>query len=112
MEIATMTVDTTTLAAIINRCFAFSADGRFSDAQQSSFLVDGKRLRGLLLNLLSAQFNDGTQAVLDANSRLTEVNTQLANDVAILNNAANSLTNVSNLVGILDKLLNVAASFV
>ncbi len=107
-----MTVDTTTLVAIINRCFAFSADGRFSDPQQASFLVDGKRLRGLLLNLLSAQFNDGTQAVLDANSKLTEVNTQLDNGAAVLNNATSALTNVSNLVGILDKLLNVAAGFV
>jgi geranylgeranyl pyrophosphate synthase len=112
MEIATMTVDTTTLAAIINQCFAFSADGRFSDQQQSSFLADGKRLRGLLMNLLSAQFNDGTQAVLDANSKLTDVNTQLNNDAGVLNNIATTLTNVSNLVGILDKLLNVAASFV
>src|SRR5260370_42423114 len=112
MEIATMTVDATTLAAIINRCFAFSADGRFSDAQQSSFLVDGKRLRGLLLNLLSAQFNDGTQAVLDANSRLTEVNTKLANSTAALANTAQTLNDVASLVGNLDKLLNVAARFV
>jgi geranylgeranyl pyrophosphate synthase len=107
-----MSVDTTTLAAIINRCFAFSADGRFSDQQQSSFLADGKRLRGLLLNLLSALFNDGTQAVLDANSKLTEVNAQLDDDAEVLDNATTALTNVSNLVGILDKLLNVAGSFV
>lgn len=105
-------VDTKTLTSVINRCFAFSADGRFSDAQQASFLADGKRLRGLLMNLLSAQFNDGTQAVLDANARLTQVNAQLANDAAVLNDATGTLTNISNLVGILDKLLNVAASFV
>lgn len=105
-------VDTTTLTAVINRCFAFSADGRFSDEQQTSFLADGKRLRGLLMNLLSAQFNDGTQAVLDANAKLRQVNAQLDNDAAVLNNAAGTLTNISNLVGILDKLLNVAASFV
>lgn len=107
-----MTVDTTTLADIINQCFAFSSDGRFSSDQQSSFLADGKRLRGLLMNLLSAQFNDGTPAVLNANAKLTDVNTQLDNDAAVLGQAAEVLTNISNLVGTLDKLLNVAESFV
>jgi geranylgeranyl pyrophosphate synthase len=106
-----ITVDTTTLADIINQCFAFSADGRFSDDQQGAFLADGKRLRGLLLNLLSAQFNDGTQSVLDANTKLTAVNKQLEQDAVVLANAAQALNNVANLVGTLDKLLNVAASF-
>lgn len=105
-------VDTTTLADVIKRCFALSADGRFSDQQQSAFLADGKRLRGLLLNLISAQFNDGTQAVLDANSKLQNVNAQLDNDASVLSNAAATLLNVSSLVNTLDELLNVAASFV
>ena len=107
-----MTVDTTTLADIINQCFAFSSDGRFSEDQQNSFLADGKRLRGLLMNLLSAKFDEGTQAVLDANARLTDVNNQLDDDAAVLARAAEVLTNISNLVGTLDKLLNVAESFV
>lgn len=107
-----MTVDTTTLADIINQCFAFSSDGRFSEDQQNSFLADGKRLRGLLMNLLSAKFDEGTPAVLDANARLTDVNNQLDDDAAVLARAAEVLTNISNLVGTLDKLLNVAESFV
>jgi hypothetical protein len=106
-----MKVDTTTLADVIQQCFAFSSDGRFSPAQQAAFLADGKRLRGLLLNLLSAQFDDGTQAVLDANSKLSDVNTELENDAEVLDKAATTLTNIANLVSSLDKLLGVAASF-
>jgi hypothetical protein len=102
-------VDTTTLSDVINQCFAFATDGRFTPAQQNALLADGKRLRGLLLNLISAQFNDGTQAVLDANQRLTAVNTLLSNSASALANVAQTLNNVASLVSTLDKLLNVAA---
>jgi hypothetical protein len=104
-------VDTTTLTDIINQCFDYSMDGRFSLSQQTALLADGKRLRGLLLNLLSAQFEDGTQAVLDANTQLTAINTTLSNSATALANAGQTLSGVASLVGNLDQLLNVAASF-
>jgi len=105
-------VDTTTLSNIINQCFAYSSDGRLSPSQQAAMLADGKRLRGLLMNLLSAQFNDGTQAVLDANNQLTKVNTALANSATALANAAQTLDDITSLVGNLDKLLNLVAGVV
>jgi geranylgeranyl pyrophosphate synthase len=104
--------DTTTLSNIINQCFAYSSDGRLSPTQQAAMLADGKRLRGLLLNLLSAQFNDGTQAVLDANNQLTKVNTALAASATALANAVQILNDIASLVGSLDKLLNVVAGVV
>ena len=107
-----ITVDTATLSNVINQCFAFASDGRFAQDQQNAFLADGKRLRGLLLNLISAQFNDGTQAVLAANQQLTTVNTSLSNSATVLANTVKTLNNITSLVGSLDKLLNVAASFV
>jgi geranylgeranyl pyrophosphate synthase len=105
-------VDTTTLADLINRCFAFATDARVPRDAQVAFLADGKRLRGLLLNLLSAQFDDGTQAVLEANQEITNVNAQLSNMVAALANIAASLAAVASIVGSLDKLLGVAVAFV
>ncbi len=104
-------VDTTTLSTIINQCFSYSTDGRVAPAQQTAFLADGKRLRGLLLNLLSAQFDDGTQAVLAANKELATVNANLSNSAAALSNVAQTLSDVATLVGNLDKLLSLAASF-
>src|SRR5579872_7150407 len=105
-------VDTATLSNVINQSFAFATDGRFTQDQQNAFLADGKRLRGLLLNLISAKFNDGTQAVLDANQQLTTVNTGLSNSATVLANTVNTLNDITSLVVSLDKLLNVAASFV
>ena len=105
-------VDTTTLADIVNQCFAFASDGRFTLPQQKALLADGKRLRGLLLNLLSAQFDDGTPAVVDANNQLVGVNNDLADATAALANVAKTLGDVANLVGNLDQLLNIAVSFI
>lgn len=105
-------VDTTTLADIVNQCFAFASDGRFTLDQQKAFLADGKRLRGLLLNLLSAQFDDGTPAVVAANTQLDNVNTDLSDAAAALANIAKTVGDVADLVGNLDALLNIAVSFI
>ena len=105
-------VDTTTLTDIVNQCFDLSMDGRFSDNQQRMFLAEGKRLRGLLLNLLSAQFEEGTPTVIAANHQLNAVDTSLSDAVAVLANAADTLNEVASLVGNLDKLLNVATNFI
>lgn len=104
-------VDTTTLTDIIDQCFDYSMDGRFSDDEQTALLADGKRLRGLLMNLLSAQFDDGTPEVLAANQQLSTVNASISNDAAALVNKAKTLNDVASLVGNLDKLLNVATTF-
>jgi geranylgeranyl pyrophosphate synthase len=104
-------VDTKTLTDIINQCFDFSMDGRFSQAQRNIFLAEGKRLRGLLINLLSAQFDDGNRPLLDSNDQLSKVNAKLSDSTAALANVAQTLSDVATLVGNLDKLLNVAASF-
>lgn len=106
-----MTVNTTKLTEAINRCFDYSMDGRLTPARRNKYLTEGKRLRGLLLNLISARFEDGTQAVINANSKLDEVNDQLRDSVAAIESAAEVLANVARLVKVLDGLLGVATSF-
>ena len=107
-----MTIDTTTLTAVINQCFANSGDGRFTLQDRSTFLAEGKRLRGLLVNLISAQFSDGTQQVVDANSDLSTVNNDLADDATTLANTAARLNDIATLVSNLDALLNIATKFI
>lgn len=105
-------VDTTTLTSVINECFNHCSDGRFSPAQQKTFLAEGKRLRGLLLNLLSAEFDSRTQEVLDANKQLASVNAEVAKSATDLAGRAQTLNDVASLVANLDKLLNMAGKFV
>jgi hypothetical protein len=99
------------LTEIIDQCFDYSMDGRVSPADQTEFLAIGKRLRGSLLNLLSANFNDGTKAVLDANQSIDDLNKDLANSAQVLANAATTLNELDQLVGILDGLLKLASGF-
>jgi hypothetical protein len=109
---ATATVDTATLTMVINQCFSYAMDARLSPQDQNSFLVEGKRLRGQLLNLLSAQFDSGSPQLASANSKLTAVNTSLSQNANVLANSAQTLNNIANLVSTLDKLLSIATSFV
>jgi len=105
-------IDTVTLTAIINQCFAFATDGRVSLTDQQSFLIEGKRLRGLLLNLLSGQFDDTTATFASAVKALSSVNAKLSNAATALANTAATLNGIAALVGNLDKLLAIATSFV
>lgn len=106
------TVDTATLSSVINQCFTLSMNTQLSPGDRNSFLVEGKRLRGQLLNLLSAQFDAGSQQLAAANQSLSSINASLAQSAALLANTAQTLNAIANLVGTLDKLLTVATSFV
>lgn len=109
---ATVPVDTTTLTAVINQCFSYATDARVSAPDQNTFLIEGKRLRGQLLNLLSAQFDSTSAQLAAATTSLKAVNTTLSQSATALSNIATTLNNIANLVSNLDKLLAVATSFV
>jgi hypothetical protein len=106
-----MSVDTVTLTKVINQCFELSMDGQLPAAWRAKFLAHGKRLRGHLVNLLSAEFDEGSVAVVEANSRVRAVSAELANSAAVLANVAKTLSNIAQLAGTMDKLLNVAVTF-
>jgi hypothetical protein len=104
-------VDTSTLTSMISTLVDDSMDGRVSPGDQQQCMVLAKRLRGTLVNLLSARFNDGTPQVVQANSDLNTVNNQVQALVTNLGSSAQTLTNVTSLVGQLDSLLALAAKF-
>ncbi len=109
---ATAPVDTTTLTAIINQCFSYATDARVNLTDQNAFLIEGKRLRGQLLNLLSAKFDNTSVQFTAATKSLNAVNTTLSQNATALANTATTLNSIANLVSNLDKLLTVATSFV
>jgi hypothetical protein len=107
-----MKVDTTTLTQLIDACFNLSMDGRLDQQQRSDFLAMGKRLRGSLLNLLSATFDEGTPAVLSANAEISRINNGLKAQAERLNQIAQTVKDIGSLVASLDKLIGIAVSFV
>jgi hypothetical protein len=108
MAIAT---DTNTLTTLISTLVDLSMDGDVPPDIQSQCLVLAKQLRERLLNLLSARFNDGTAQVLQANTELTAVNTQVQSLSNNLGAAATTIANVTSLVGQLDGLLKLVSTF-
>jgi hypothetical protein len=93
-----MNTDNATLARIIQQCFGFAIDGRFSPPDQMKFLALGKQLRDRLVKLLGAQFNAGTQAVVSANTQITNLNQDLSNSAQVLANTTTALNTVTQLV--------------
>lgn len=104
-------VDSVTLTEVIDRCLDYSMDGRFTQSQRSKFLTLAKRLRGSLLNLLSARFDEGTPGLKQANADLAAISKRLKKEAETLAQAAQTLADLTKLVGALDKLLGVAGAF-
>lgn len=105
-------VDSAELARLVSLCFDLSLSARVAAADRARFLVLGKRLRGCLVNLLSARFRDGTPEVRAANRRLMALNRNLAEVATGLAAAGAALKSLGRVVGLLDGLLGVATRFV
>ena len=104
--------DVTSLTKIVEHCFDLAMDARLTEAENAKYLVLGKRLRGSLLNLISARFEEGTEALERSNSQLREVNAVIRKDAEAIDNVADTVKSLGSLVSSLDKLLGVALSFV
>src|SRR5262245_2285193 len=106
-------IDAAILADNVTKCFDKVGDLRFSVADRNRFLADGKRLRGQLLNLISAKFNSPPPPELvAANNDLAALNGKLANNATVRANTAQTLDDIATLIGNLDKLLGIATAFV
>jgi hypothetical protein len=100
------------LTEIIISCFDLVTNGDVPSEFRPKFLALGKRLRGTLMNLLSAQFDSQTPQFIEANKKIEEVNKALKKAAGELKKFADTIEQVGKLVGILDDLLGIAASFV
>lgn len=86
--------------------------GVFRRADQAKFLAAGKQLRDRLTSLLGAQFAAETRAMTNANTQITDLNNALSAMAQNLANTATILNNVTQLVGVLDGVLQLAAKVV
>jgi len=99
------------LTDCIVECFELSSSGAVPPDLRNEFLVLGKRLRGALVNLVSARFSEGTDAVRDANSRISDVNRRLKAEAKRLDDFVATLRAGAALMGTLDSLLKIAVAF-
>ena len=105
-------IDAESLTRNINQCFNLSMDSDVLEEQQTEFLAAGKRLRGYLLNLISARFERRTAELAAANRGIQATNSALEADLTKLKNAQAAIRKLGSLVAALDKALTVASKFV
>ena len=104
--------DNETLTKIIITCFDLATDGGVPAAFRPDFLILGKRLRGNLINLLSAEFDSATPQFVEVNANIKTVNKALKKTATDLAKFADTIEQVGKLIGTLDGLLKFAVKFI
>ncbi|MGA2585640.1 MAG: hypothetical protein ABSF88_01230 [Candidatus Aminicenantales bacterium] len=107
-----MKIDFAILTQLTGRCFDLSMDAGVHVSDQNEFRALGKRLRGCLLNLLTAEFEEGTAAVTNANTMMSDVNEKISKITEVLAHTAQVIAQIGQVVSILDDLLKIATKFV
>lgn len=107
-----MQTDNQTLLDNVERALRLAVDPNLSDEQRKECLRQGAELRARLVTLMSARFEDGTQAVLAANGKIKEVNAILKKNKKDLEGIAKTIESIANLVSIIDDLFQLPFAFV
>lgn len=108
LNVDARTVDTIQLAEIVRQVFLLSLDGRLTPGMRGSMNALGIQLREQLRKLLAQVFEDGSDALGDANAEIRQVNADLKTATDRLDKAADTIEQVGALAGALDKLIATA----
>ncbi len=104
-------VNTDALAAAVRLCFERARDNAtFTDEQCAEFLFQGKRLRGLLVNLISTTISAVTPAVEAANQELDDLVARLNDTQETLAKYEDTVKRIGDVVGALDQILKFAVA--
>ena len=103
--------DNARLAQIIEDCFMLSIDDRLDAEARGRFGNFAEHLRAQLTVLLSKSFDEGTPALVEANTRIKEVNASLKQFAEELAGVADKLEQLGKLVSVIDGLLKIPLGF-
>lgn len=104
-------LDAELLTRLILLCFKLSQKPGISDNQSRNLIVLGKKLRGILLNILTAKFDASTQLFIDSTNELKETNKALKEALDDLKKTADAIKKATGVLKLLDKLLGIAVGF-
>ena len=104
-----MKVNVIKLEDAMNQCLEYSADARFKLDQQKIYLAQGEALRDRLVEELGKNFKaELDPSVSEANRKLQDINTALGEATQSLDKYADSVAKITQVFGVLDKLINIA----
>jgi len=105
-----MRLDVNTVQQVTDACFDLAMDGRLTEGQQQAMLALGEHLRDALIGQLAVDFAAPLDAkVTAAAARLGIVNQDLQAEIAHLNAIDQTISEVTQLVGVFDDLVQSAA---
>jgi hypothetical protein len=104
-----MRLDSAGLAEMITNCFDRAMDGSLPPEEQVKWQVEGKRLRGVLVNVLTAQFVERTGEIQATNDRIRAINAELKGALGSMQKRKEQLEAVNAVVRTVDSLLKFAA---
>jgi|ERR1041385_3382911 len=107
-----MQTDNKTLLDNVERALHLAVDPNLTDDQRKEYLTKGTELRSRLVTLMAARFDDGTQAVVQANAKIKEVNNLLKQNLKDLQGITDTLNAIGDLVSIIDDLFKLPFTFV
>jgi hypothetical protein len=105
-------IDTHALQAATARCLELAMDSAVPAEAQAQLLSAGKRLRELLLEVVSRRFDARTPEVKAANLALTAANAALAADLTRVKATAGAIKKLAAVVSKLEGALEAAAKIV
>lgn len=99
------------LVRLIQLCFTLSQKPGITPKQSRDLIILGKKLRGVLLNILTAKFDASTQLFIDATTELKATNKVLEEAIDDLQETAEAIKRATGVLKLLDKLLGIAVAF-
>lgn len=99
-----------TLRWLTEQCLDLSMDGGVPEEERKAYLAQAQQLRAALVSLTATQFNTTTPALAQAQAQLHKVKGMLEKDEAGLKRAAEVVSQLKTLVGLLDGLVKSGAS--
>ncbi|WP_375768617.1 hypothetical protein NR798_44215 [Archangium gephyra] len=103
-----MVFDTQTLSRLAERCLELSMAGALPPETRAQYYAHAKRLRELVMQLLSARFDANSSEFKQATDAMHDTNHALAEAAEDLNKITQAVGRLTALAGYLDKALGVA----
>lgn len=107
-----MQTDNQTLLDCVERITQLAVHPNIPNAERRKYDEYGYALHIRLVTLLSIKFDDGTQQVIAANAKISEVNALLKKRLSDLQSAQKTVAGISELVAIIDDLMKLAFAFI
>lgn len=103
--------DSSKLAELVTLCFDLSQKPGVKKEEAEKLILLGKRLRGVLMNILTARFQANDQGFAKATQSLNETTQVMKDALADIEEVSEAIKRTTETLKVVDKLLGIAIAF-